>query len=156
MMMGIISLKLFTMNASNVLFKKIGSLSLLVLIVLITGSCNLKWQREHPQITKGRTLYNKYCLDCHGPNGKGTKEFLKQYDNIDLTRINFRRGTDEFPIVEIAKYIDGRQHFKEVGSRPMPLWGVDMMSMENHYNPDTARSNLGAIISYLIKIQELE
>jgi hypothetical protein len=128
----------------------------LTLLLFLTASCNFRWQSEHPQITKGRSLYNKYCLDCHGPDGRGTQELLKQYDNIDLTRINQRRDIDEFPVIEIARYIDGRQHFKEFGPRPMPMWGVDMMTLEHQYNPDTARSNLGAIISYLIKLQEYE
>jgi len=54
----------------------------------------------------------------------------------------------------VAKYIDGRNHYKEFGPRPMPMWGVDLMSKEGNFDPDTARSNLAAIISYLITIQE--
>jgi cytochrome c1 len=125
------------------------------LIVLMTiGSCNFNWNPEHPQVTRGKNLYGKYCVECHGVNGKGVKSLMDLYDNVDLTKINQRRDSEEFPVLEIAKYIDGRQHYKDFGSRPMPMWGVDLMELEHTYNPDTARTNLGAIISYLITLQE--
>lgn len=127
---------------------------LTIIIMFTLGSCNLNWNPEHPQITKGKSLYGKYCVECHGMNGKGIKELVGTYNEIDLTTINRRRDVDEFPVVEIAKYIDGRQHYKEFGTRPMPMWGVDMVTMENSFDPDTARTNLGAIISYLITLQE--
>jgi len=124
-----------------------------VIALLSVISCNPKLQQEHPQITKGRTIYGKYCTECHGVNGKGVKAF-QSYQTIDLTKIMQRRGEVDFPVIEIAKYIDGRQHAKETGHRLMPMWGVDMAKLENQYNPDTTITNLGAIISYLITIQD--
>lgn len=125
------------------------------LIVLMTlGSCNFNWNPEHPQVTRGKNLFGKYCVECHGANGQGIKSLVDHYDKIDLTKINQRRDSDDFPVQEIAKYIDGRQHYKDFGSRPMPMWGVDLVELEHSYNPDTARTNLGAIISYLITLQE--
>jgi hypothetical protein len=130
------------------------ALGALAVIVLLLGSCHLNLNEEHPQITKGRILYQKYCTECHGKNGRGIADLRKQYETIDLTRIKTRRDVDEFPVEEIARYIDGRNHYKEFGPRPMPMWGVDLMALESQYDPDTAQTNLGAIISYLISIQE--
>lgn len=143
------------MHTLNVLFSlKSNFLQFLFFITLMTLiACNPKLQQEHPQITKGRTIYMKYCTECHGVNGKGVKAF-QSYQTIDLTKIMQRREVQDFPVVEIAKYIDGRQHAKEVGTRLMPMWGVDLAKLENQYNPDTTISNLGAMISYLITIQE--
>ncbi|HAQ38405.1 MAG TPA: hypothetical protein DCX89_02840 [Saprospirales bacterium] len=126
---------------------------LLLTTIIIISSCNPKLAKEHPQVAKGRTIYEKYCTECHGVNGKGVKAF-QSYQTIDLTKILQRRGTDDFPIMEIARYIDGRQHTKETGARLMPMWGVDMVKLEHQYNPDTARTNMGAILSYLITLQE--
>jgi hypothetical protein len=125
-----------------------------IVVMLLLSSCNIKLNKEHPQITKGEMLYQKYCLECHAQDGEGIKELKAHYDKIDLTRINLRRDLDEFPVNEIARYIDGRTHYKEFGPRPMPMWGVDLMAKENQFNPDSTKSNLGAIISYLIKIQK--
>jgi hypothetical protein len=132
------------------------STSLLIIGFIFMASCNFNWNPEHPQITRGKTLYNNYCLECHGKDGKGIQAFMDQYETIDLTRIQQRRDLDEFPVMEIAKYIDGREHYKDFGPRPMPMWGVDLMTLEHAYDPDTARTNLGAIISYLITLQEEE
>ncbi len=127
--------------------------SLFLIAWLTINSCTPKLQQEHPQVTKGRVIYEKYCTECHGTNGKGVKAF-QSYQTIDLTKIMQRRDVDEFPVMEIARYIDGRQHAKETGSRLMPMWGVDLAKREHQYDPDTARSNMGAIISYLITLQE--
>lgn len=123
-------------------------------LLILLSSCNFKLNQEHPQITKGEILYQKYCMECHGKDGEGIKDFKGNYNSIDLTRINLRRDLDEFPVNDIAKYIDGRNHYKEFGPRPMPMWGVDLMEKEQQFNPDSTRTNLGAIISYLIKIQK--
>ena len=132
----------------------LSSFLFLFIIILGSASCKMKLNEEHPQITKGAKLYNKYCIECHAADGKGTPNLREHYSKIDLTKINYRRDLEEFPIMEIAKYIDGRNHYKEFGSRQMPMWGVDLVSGESAYNPDTARTNMGAILSYLIKIQE--
>lgn len=127
---------------------------IIFIFLILLSSCNFKLNQEHPQITKGEILYQKYCLECHGKDGEGIKELKANYNNVDLTRINLRRDLDEFPVNEIARYIDGRNHYKEFGPRPMPMWGVDLMTKEQQFNPDSTRTNLGAIISYLIKIQK--
>ena len=127
---------------------------LAISVVTVLGSCHLKLNQEHPQITKGHKLYLKYCTECHAADGKGISDLREHYSKVDLTQINHRRNVEEFPIDEVAKYIDGRNHYKEFGPRPMPMWGVDLMSKEGNFDPDTARSNLAAIISYLITFQE--
>lgn len=133
---------------------KIYAFAILLSFFFLLPSCNLKLNEVHPQVTKGEKLFQKYCLECHGSDGKGIESLKGHYNKLDLTRINMRRDLDEFPVNEIAKYIDGRNHYKEFGPRPMPMWGVDLMAKENQFDPDTARSNLGAIISYLITLQE--
>lgn len=142
------------MKTRNTAFLKGYGYGLMTFLLLPFLSCNFNFNPEHPQITRGKQLYNNYCIECHGANGKGIPALLDQYDTIDLTQIKARRDVEEFPVMEIAKYIDGRQHYKDFGSRPMPMWGVDLVTLEHAYNPDTARTNLGAIISYLIVLQE--
>jgi len=133
---------------------------IIVLSIFVIGvafasiqSCNFKLNKEHPQIKKGEILYNKHCKECHGDDARGADALRGHYKKLDLTLINVRRDLDQFPVDEIAKYIDGRNHYKEFGPREMPMWGVDMMAKEQNYSPDTARTNLAAIVSYLIKIQ---
>lgn len=135
-------------------FRRSLFLATISFMLILLSSCQGLKNQEHPQITKGRALFGKYCTECHGVNGKGAPALIGQYSTIDLTKIMERRDVDEFPVMEIAQYIDGRNHFKEFGPRTMPMWGVDMMNMEHQFNPDTARSNLGALISYLITLQK--
>lgn len=121
--------------------------------LLVLKACSPTIIKSQSQIKRGENLYMKYCVDCHDSNAKGIAEFQTKYDSIDLTKINYRRQVEEFPVKEIALYLDGRQHYKDFGDRVMPMWGVSMMEKENNYNPDTARVNLGALISYLITLQ---
>lgn len=135
--------------------KSIKNILLMIMLVFTYSACsNIKMSNEQPQVTKGKQLFGKYCVDCHGVDGRGIPGMVDKYKATNLTLINMRRGVEEFPIEEIAKYIDGREHVKNTGERMMPIWGVDLVAMEANYNPDTARSNMGALLSYLIRIQE--
>ncbi len=72
----------------------------------------------------GRRFYERYCSACHGMDGKGQGPVALDLrtEPADLTQIAKRRG-GEFPVAEIAAYIDGRADVRAHGSRDMPVWG---------------------------------
>ena len=72
----------------------------------------------------GKVTYRVYCLNCHGPAGKGDgylADSLKVRPT-DLTGLAKENG-GAFPEDRVLAAIDGREQVKEHGLREMPVWG---------------------------------
>jgi mono/diheme cytochrome c family protein len=72
----------------------------------------------------GRQHYEQYCQSCHGGAGAGDgpiAELLK-VGPPDLTMIQVNNGGN-FPVDQLAAWIDGRNGIESHGSREMPVWG---------------------------------
>lgn len=107
------------------------------------------------QILRGKSLFDKNCLACHGANaqGDGVVADTLMGKPADLTKIVARRKGREFPVMEIAKYIDGRQFIASHGSREMPVWG-DIFAQEEGASESDLQGKMGDLVSYLMSIQE--
>ena len=107
------------------------------------------------QIQRGKILFDKHCLSCHGEFGKGNgiaATDLKETP-ADLTKIVARRKGNEFPVMEIARYIDGRQFIASHGSREMPVWG-DIFSKEKGASEGDLQGKMAELVAYLMSVQE--
>jgi hypothetical protein len=73
----------------------------------------------------------------------------------DLTQIAKRRGGD-FPVAEIAAYIDGRTEVRAHGSRDMPVWGERFSEQVGggSLGEEVVRGNLLILIQYLQSLQQ--
>jgi mono/diheme cytochrome c family protein len=107
------------------------------------------------QAQRGKAHFEKYCVSCHGVDGKGIHiDSLSEYGQPkDLTQIVASRGGGEFPIVYVAKKIDGRNAVRAHGPRTMPVWG-DVFTQEEHLDNAQLKGKLGEIIAYLMSIQK--
>ena len=105
------------------------------------------------QIQRGKVLFDKYCISCHADKGNGPAADTLEVKPADLTRIIARRKGNDFPVMEIARYIDGRQFISAHGTRAMPIWG-DVFATEENMNETEIKGKLGELIAYLISIQE--
>lgn len=105
------------------------------------------------QIQRGKALYDKHCLACHADQGKGPAADTLKVKPADLTRIVARRKGNNFPVMEIARYIDGRQFVSAHGTREMPIWG-EVFATEENLDEKGIKGKLGDLIAYLISIQE--
>ena len=131
-----------------------GSLLLSCFIYIIAGSC-IKGPPEGSraaQAMRGQEHYVKYCAACHGEDGKGLDIDSLHRMPADLTRITENWRTGKFPVVEVARMIDGRDMVKSHGTRQMPVWG-EVFSTQEHLDETEIKGKLGEIIAYLMTIQ---
>ncbi len=130
--------------------KFISFISFLLLIV----ACNAPDNSRATQAKKGKVLFDKYCLSCHGQHGDGPVASSLKEKPADLTLIMKHRKTSQFPIAEIARYIDGRATIKSHGPREMPIWGEELMNKEQLKNNSELKGKLGEIVAYIMSIQQ--
>ena len=105
----------------------------------------------------GRRLFERYCSACHGLDGRGQGPvaLALRTPPADLTRIAKRRG-GQFPVDEIAAYIDGRAGVRAHGSRDMPVWG-ERFSEEvggGSSGEEVVHGNLLILMHYLQSLQQ--
>ncbi|MBT8221335.1 MAG: cytochrome c [Bacteroidia bacterium] len=127
---------------------------LLILGATIIYACNFG-PPENSRATQARKGYEhfvEHCAVCHGEDAKGVVMDTMAVQPPDLTLINKRRRQNEFPVMTIAKIIDGRTRVKSHGDRDMPIWG-DVFSKQQAMTEDEIRGKLGEIIAYLHNIQ---
>ena len=108
---------------------------------------------EHP----GAVLFGRYCASCHGAGGKGDGPVaaVLRAKPADLTGIAARRD-GEFPLLEIAAFIDGRKTVAAHGPRRMPIWGRRFGSEidDPTEREEAVTGNLLTLLSWLESIQE--
>ena len=109
------------------------------------------------QANEGKLMFDEQCAGCHG--GENITADQSRVDTLgalppDLTRINKRRGTKDFPVAEIARFIDGRVLVAAHGSREMPVWG--QVYEDEGMNEGEIKGEKGKLIAYLMRIQTLD
>lgn len=107
-------------------------------------------------MSAGQQYFLRYCSACHGLEGRGDgpSAAALRIPPADLTRIAQRRG-GQFPVTEIAAYIDGRTVVSAHGSRQMPIWGERFGEMVGvgGVSEEVVRGNVLVLIEYLKTIQ---
>ena len=106
----------------------------------------------YAQALRGKTHYEKLCMDCHGADGRGVMIDTMITQPKDLTNIMKRWDVGEFPIQKIAEFIDGRKAVKAHGPRSMPAWG-DYFAGEEQLSNEEIRGKMGELIAYIMSIQ---
>ena len=106
----------------------------------------------------GEHEYNKYCIACHGTDGRGDGPISRvlKVPVPDLTKISSRRGGD-FPMLEVLMIIDGRTGIRGHGY-PMPVWGDRFMAEEDadedsHQREIVVRGRILSLAYFLESIQ---
>lgn len=104
------------------------------------------------QAELGKVHFQTHCIGCHGPEGKGGTMITQDVQPADLTTIQARREVDEFPVLEIARLIDGRNRVEAHGTTTMPIWG-EVFSSGEMMDEEAVEGKLEEIIAYLVSIQ---
>lgn len=134
-------------------------LAIPVVVFLITVGCQAEppYNSREAQTMRGKAFFQEHCVSCHGVSGRGDGEQAGELEGgaADLTRITLRRGKrEQFPVVEIASIIDGRNHLQVHGEgREMPAWG-QYFAEEEKLTDNEIRGKMGELIAYLMSIQE--
>jgi mono/diheme cytochrome c family protein len=109
------------------------------------------------QAEDGRKIFGEFCVSCHGISAKGdgpAATALKTKPS-DLTKLA-TKNSGNFPALDVAAYIDGRNNIDAHGSRDMPIWGrvFSQNIGEGSFGEEIARGKINAVISYLKSIQK--
>lgn len=105
------------------------------------------------QALAGKAIFENQCISCHGLNEVEPTVDTLSTPAPDLTRIMARRPkAKEFPIVEIARIIDGRRAVKAHGPRTMPVWG-EVYTQEG-LDKSEILGRKGELVAYLMSIQD--
>lgn len=115
--------------------------------------------QEDEIIAGGKTKYQQYCANCHGPAGKGNGEMtaLFVFKPADLTQLK-KKNNGEFPFWRVYRAIDGREIIRGHGTREMPLWGFVFQAEERasdpYFSEDAVRGRIWQLVYFLESIQE--
>lgn len=147
-----------TNNKFSLSWKSMAMTAFMVLLVSIVMSCNNK-PPEHSkaaQAMRGKEIFKEQCAVCHGGAGVEANKALVDslvHKPLDLTTINMRRGLTEFPVMEIARIVDGRNIVKAHGPREMPVWGE--VYEQQGMTKQEIKGRKGELIAYLMSIQKI-
>jgi mono/diheme cytochrome c family protein len=102
--------------------------------------------QDRPLVQKGRVLYEKHCVSCHGKSaeGDGPAASALKVPPADLTRI--KRKNNGFPQEKVESWIDGEKYAVGHGSRTMPVWG-------KRFSDHSPQGEIPALAKYLETIQ---
>ena len=124
---------------------------------MFLGACSMV---EWP-IVSGKSVYNEYCVMCHGPSGTGDGALADDLFTrpTDLTRLSLDND-GEFPRVRVLSHIDGYLR-GENSSGAMPEFGLLLVGenvlMETGEGVVTPTPKpLLAVVNYLERIQVSE
>lgn len=124
---------------------------------LLAGSAVPEGQpaAAHPeQVEQGRSLYEIYCLSCHGDqaDGHGPRAAALSPRPADLTRLRAADGS--FPAEEIRRTIDGRDTLPGHPRKEMPIWGLTLQQLDSDADQEEeVRAKIRSIVTYLESIQ---
>lgn len=125
-----------------------------LLYLQIGTSCNEgpRAGTRDAQALRGKAIFDQQCIACHGSDQIAPTRTDLEKKPPDLSLIMERRRAKDFPIVEIAQIIDGRQWVKSHGAREMPVWGevYDSLGLTD----DEIRGKKGELVAYLMSIQK--
>lgn len=134
--------------------KRLYSVLSIFAFLLFVISCNHNPPKNsmEAQAELGKVHFQTHCIGCHGPEGKGGTMMSQDTQPADLTTIQSRRAVNEFPVMEIARLIDGRNRVEAHGTTTMPIWG-EVFSSGEMMDKDQIEGKLEEIIAYLVSIQ---
>ena len=119
-------------------------------------AAQLAWADPPPDVDEGRELYQRHCMVCHGPAGKGDGPLADELKvrPADLTKIAQHHG-GTFPEIELREFIDGRRKVRGHGGGEMPIWGrVFARGGESGTASEAeVKAKLDALVAFIRSIQ---
>lgn len=104
-------------------------------------------------LESGANLFQDYCAQCHGQNGRGGGELVK--DRLqplpDLRTLSARNG-NAFPFQRIIETVDGGVEIDMHGEKFMPAWG-EVFRFKEDSGEALTHARILNLVWYLNKIQ---
>ena len=101
-------------------------------------------------VTRGKTLFTKYCASCHGTDGKGQGSVAMALKGSppDLTMV--QPPGEKFPFYEVQTKIDGEKAVTAHGTSKMPVWGTVLRRTSGELQKE---AEIYALAKYIESIQ---
>jgi mono/diheme cytochrome c family protein len=114
------------------------------------------WPEAKPEaqaMAKGKLVYARYCVACHGPEGRGNGPLAKDLSVPvpDLTTLA-TRASGQFPFDRVQRVIELGEPLKGHGSSDMPAWG-DAFKRTKGIEAATPKEAIRNVSLYLSSIQ---
>jgi mono/diheme cytochrome c family protein len=108
---------------------------------------------EKADAGKGRIVYTRYCVACHGAAGRGDGPLASdlRVPVPDLTTLAARSG-GSFPADRVRKIIEGAERLRGHGTADMPAWG-DAFKRTEGIEARTPRQAIDNLAAYLRSVQ---
>jgi mono/diheme cytochrome c family protein len=105
-----------------------------LLVLAAPGAAQTKLDQR--AAAEGRKTYVRYCVSCHGPNGKGDGPLAKELRVAvpDLTTLAARSG-GTFPYDRVVRIVTKGSEVRVHGTDDMPAWGTAFRRTEGTEAP---------------------
>jgi mono/diheme cytochrome c family protein len=92
--------------------------------ILAVGPSFAAIKPDPEAVGKGRTVYLRYCVSCHGESGQGDGPAARDLGTPvpDLTTLAMRHG-GVYPYLRVQRTIEGSERVAAHRSSDMPAWG---------------------------------
>jgi mono/diheme cytochrome c family protein len=104
------------------------------------------------QSAEGRVYFERYCVTCHGAEGKGDGPLasgLRQRP-ADLTKLTRQNG-GVFPAERVRMSIDGRARRNAPSHTDMPRWGEVLSKSADA--ADDVKGRIDVLVKYVEELQ---
>jgi mono/diheme cytochrome c family protein len=114
------------------------------------------------KVVSGGEEYRKFCVQCHGPAGKGDGPVASQLKTPpgDLTLLS-KNNNGKFPYKQVFDSISGRNLIKSHGTREMPIYSLVFANPPQHGGGGSVRRSqyqvdleIKRITDYIKSIQQ--
>ena len=131
---------------------KIG-ISLAVVSLLTAPALTSAALPDGGRAAKGKITYGRYCVACHGPEGKGDGSLAGdlRVPVPDLTLLASRNG-GTFPAERVSRIIAGGEVAHGHGTNDMPAWG-DAFKKTKGTDEATVQAAIRNLAEYLHSLQ---
>lgn len=144
------------MSTSTLKFALVGAA---LLAVIGTAHPQAKAKKEEKPLRteiaakSGKQLYGKFCVSCHGIEGKGDGPAATALTPPppDLTTLA-RRHNGKYPAGYVGALLKFGRSFAAHGAEDMPVWAVRFQELDPVHDP-TGQQHIGDVVAYVASLQ---
>lgn len=108
---------------------------------------------SRPDSGSGKDTFVKYCVSCHGIDGKGDGPVAKalKIPPTDLTALA-KSNDGKFPAGFVTAVLKFGRNLAAHGSPDMPIWGSRFKTIDPEHDP-TGQRHVDDVVAYLESLQ---
>jgi mono/diheme cytochrome c family protein len=124
---------------------------------VLAGVCIAGAVAPRAQATEGRAYFERYCVTCHGNEGRGDGALAAGLKTrpADLTTLA-AQNNGVFPEDRVRASIDGRERRNAPRHTDMPLWGDVLSKSADVGGADEVKARIEALVKYVERLQPMQ